>query len=334
MRKLNYPFLISLAAILVGIGVFLENEYYLSIVIYILINALNATGFNILLGYTGIISLGQAAFFGIGAYASGILCATFGWDPLLGMVAGMCLSAAVAIVIGFPSLKLYGHYLAMATLGFGMIINIVMNEMDFITGGPSGLVGIPDLNFFGYFALNSEYSFYIFLSLFFMVSFIFYELFDKSFLSYKMKFIKESESASNSFGVNVFKTKLTVFVVVAVITSLNGSLFAHYSHFISPVSFSFKYSVELLTMAIVGGLGFISGGVLGASILTLIPEFIAEIEDYEMVIYGAILAISIMFFPEGLAGIVRNTSLRLRKVLGFGRNRAELDRGKEEKQDA
>ncbi len=312
MRKLNYIFLGILAAVLLLIGLFLKNEYYLSIVTYILINALNATGFNILLGYTGIISLGQAAFFGLGAYASGVLCATYGWDPIIAIIAGMILSSFVAFIIGFPSLKLHGHYLAMATLGFGMIINIVFNEMDFITGGPSGLVGIPDLDFLGFFPLNSEISFYVFMAVFFMISFVFYELFDKSFLSYKTKFIKESESASSSFGVNVFRTKLTVFIVVAALTSLNGSLFSYYSHFVSPVSFSFKYSVELVTMATVGGLGYVSGGILGAGILTIIPELIAEVEDYEMVIYGAILATCIMFFPQGLTGIVRDFYLSIK----------------------
>jgi branched-chain amino acid transport system permease protein len=314
MRKINYPFLIILFAVLLGLGIFLENEYYISIVIYILINALNATGFNLLLGYTGIISLGQAAFFGIGAYASGILCATYGWDPLSAAAMGVLASVFVAYIIGFPSLKLYGHYLAMATLGFGMIINIVLNEMDFITGGPSGLVDIPDLSFFGKFPLSTESSFYIFIAIFFMLSFILYELFDKSFLSYKTKFIKESESASSSFGINVASTKLKVFVVVAAITSLNGSIFAHYSHFISPVSFSFKYSIELLTMGIVGGLGYISGGILGATLLTLLPEFIAEIEDYEMVIYGVILAVSIMFFPNGIAGIIKNFFIKFKRT--------------------
>ncbi len=312
MRKINYLFLGILATVLISIGLFLKNEYYLSMVTYILINALNATGFNILLGYTGIISLGQAAFFGLGAYASGILCATYGWDPVAAIFAGMILSSIIAFIIGFPSLKLHGHYLAMATLGFGMIINIIFNEMDFITGGPSGLVGIPDLDFFGFFPLNSEMRFYVFMAIFFMISFVFYELFDKSFLSYKTKFIKESESASSSFGINVFKTKLTVFIVVASLTSLNGSLFAYYSHFVSPVSFSFKYSIELVTMGTVGGLGYISGGLLGAGILTIIPELIADIEDYEMVIYGIILAMSIMFFPQGLTGLVRDFYLSIK----------------------
>jgi branched-chain amino acid transport system permease protein len=317
MRKINYIFLGILAVLLISIGLFLKNEYYLSIVTYILINALNATGFNILLGYTGIISLGQAAFFGLGAYASGILCATYGWDPIMAIFAGMFFSSIIAFIIGFPSLKLHGHYLAMATLGFGMIINIVFNEMDFLTGGPSGLVGIPDLNFFGFFPLNSEISFYIFMAIFFIISFIFYELFDKSFLAYKTKFIKESESASSSFGINVFRTKLTVFVVVAALTSLNGSLFAYYSHFVSPVSFSFKYSVELVTMATVGGLGYVSGGILGAGILTIIPELIADVEDYEMVIYGAILAVCIMFFPQGITGLIRNSYLTIKnRIIG------------------
>jgi len=300
MRKLNLSFIIFNLFTLFFISRYIENEYYLSLIIYIIFNAINASCFNILLGYAGIISLGQAAFFGLGAYTSGILSATYGINPYATIIIGIIITAIVAFIIGYPSLKLHGHYLAMATLGFGMIVYICFNEMDFITAGPSGLTGIPNISFFGI-EIGSEYKFFIFLSVFYMIFITLMEFFDKSFISYKLRFIHESENASSSYGINVAKVKLTTFVVIACVTSINGSLFAFYSNFISPVSFSFKYSIELVVMAVFGGLGSITGGSIGAAILTFIPEVFAEIEDYEMVIYGGILAITILFFDGGIA---------------------------------
>lgn len=300
MRKLNLSFIIFNLITLFFISRYIENEYYLSLIIYIIFNAINASCFNILLGYAGIISLGQAAFFGLGAYTSGILSATYGINPYATIIIGIIITAIVAFIIGYPSLKLHGHYLAMATLGFGMIVYICFNEMDFITAGPSGLTGIPNISFFGI-EIGSEYKFFIFLSVFYMIFITLMEFFDKSFISYKLRFIHESENASSSYGINVAKVKLTTFVVIACVTSINGSLFAFYSNFISPVSFGFKYSIELVVMAVFGGLGSITGGSIGAAILTFIPEVFAEIEDYEMVIYGGILAITILFLDGGIA---------------------------------
>jgi branched-chain amino acid transport system permease protein len=304
MRKLNFSFVIINLFFLFWVGMYVKNEYYLSLVIYILFNAINASCLNVLLGYAGIISLGQAAFFGIGAYSSGILTATYGINPYLTIIIGVILSAVIALIIGYPALKLHGHYLAMATLGFGMIVYICFNEMDFLTGGPSGLTGIPDMSFFG-FLLDDEYEFFVFMSTVYMLFIFLMEMFDKSFLSYKLKFIHESENASSSYGINVAKTKLITFVAIACITSINGSLFAFYSNFVSPVSFSFHYSVEMLVMAVFGGLGSITGGTIGAAILTSIPEIFAEIEDFEVVIYGVILAITILFLDGGIAKLCR-----------------------------
>jgi branched-chain amino acid transport system permease protein len=124
-------------------------------------------------------------------------------------------------------------------------------------------------------------------------------------MHYRLKFIKNSESACLSYGINVPRTKLTVFATVAAITAVNGALYAYYTHFISPVSFSFKYSVEILSMATIGGLGYITGGIVGAVTLGLVPELFAAFEDFEMIIYGVLLAVVIMFFPGGIAGTIK-----------------------------
>lgn len=304
MKKVNLLYITFLIIGLTSFYLLVDNQFYKSIVIYILINAINASLLNILFGYTGVISLGQAAFYAIGAYSTGILTVQFGVNPILTIIIGLIISAVVAYLVGYPTLKLHGHYLAMATLGFGMIIYILLNEFSQYTGGPSGLVGIPKLTFFG-FTIDNESKFYIFLSIYFVIFSILLELFDKSHLSYKLKFIKESEFASKSFGVNVAKVKLTVFVLVAALTSVTGSIFAFYSGFISPVSFSLKYSIDIFVMATVGGLGSISGGTLGAALLTFFPELISNFEDYEMVVYGTLLLVIVMFFPQGVAGIFK-----------------------------
>lgn len=303
MRKFNFITPLIPAILLASVFFFVTNDYYISVLTFILFHAVNATGFNILLGYTGIISLGQAAFFGIGAYTAGILSVQFMFEPVLGIIAGALLAAVVALIIGYPSLKLHGHYLAMATLGFGMIVNILLNEMEFITGGPSGLVGIDFFNVMGKWTIMDDMHFFPVIAGLFVLLVVLFELFDKSHVSYTLKFIRSSESASAAYGINVFRTKLTVFVAVAALTAANGGLFAYYTSFISPVSFGLKYSISLMAMATVGGLGSISGGIIGALVLSLLPEFFANLEDYEMIIYGVCMAVSIMFFPKGLAGL-------------------------------
>ncbi len=304
MKRINLFFIILVSALLLLTGFRVENEYYLGVAVLILIHAVNATAMNVLLGYTGIISMGQAAFFGIGAYTSAVLSVTYGINPIATLFAGAAIAFVLAYIVGFPILKLHGHYLAMATLGFGMIIYIFMNEMDFLTGGPSGFVGIGDIVIFGY-DLMDEKTFFIAMSVFFVFFLLICELFDKSFLHNKLKFIKNSESACRSYGISPAKTKVLVFASMAALTAFNGGIYAFYTHFISPVSFSFKYSAELLAMATVGGLGYITGGVVGAVCLGLIPELFSTMEEYEMLVYGGVLAVVVMFFPGGISGTLK-----------------------------
>ncbi|WP_303852008.1 branched-chain amino acid ABC transporter permease [Seleniivibrio woodruffii] len=304
MKRLNFTFLVLMACVLGYIGTQVTNEYYIGVATLLLIHAVNATALNILLGYTGIISIGQAAFFGLGAYVAAVLSTNYGINPLLTMPIAAAAAFVLAYMVGSPILKLHGNYLAMATLGMGMILYIFMNEMDFITGGPSGFVGIGDI-IIGKFDLADEKSFFVFMSIIFMVFLLVCELFDKSFLHNKLKFIKNSESACRSYGITPARTKVMVFASMAALTAFNGAIFTFYTHFISPVSFSFKYSVELLAMATVGGLGYITGGVIGAVLLGLVPEIFSAFEEYEMIIYGGLLAVVIMFLPGGIAGTLK-----------------------------
>ncbi|KAA0259572.1 branched-chain amino acid ABC transporter permease [Deferribacter autotrophicus] len=308
MKELNRKFFIFNIILIIVLGLTVKNDYYLSLITYIMINAVLASGLNILLGYAGIISLCQAAFFGIGAYLSGILTVHYSFSPLLTVLIGIVATFFVAFIIGYPALKLHGHYLAMATLGFGMIIYIFANELDMFTGGPSGLVGIPYFSIFG-FEFDNEMKNFILFATIYLISLVFLELFDKSFISYDFRFIRESEHASSAFGINFKKEKVLLFAVIAAYSSMIGSFYAFYSQFISPSSIGINYSIEILAMAIIGGLGTTYGGIVGAVIISLIPEVFASFEDYEIIIYGGILAFCIIFFPYGIVGFFKRLKI-------------------------
>ena len=289
----------GLFALLVLLVPCFVKGYLLNVLVFVGIHTLLAIGLNLLLGFAGQISLGQAAFFGLGAYLSGILTATHGWNPWLAMVAAAVTVGTLAFAIGFPILKLKGHYLAMATLGFGIIVYIVFNEYVDVTGGPSGLPGIPNLAAFGVTFDNDLKNFYLIWGIALATILLTTNLVH-SRIGRALRAIHDSEVAAQVLGVNARLLKVQIFACSAVISCVAGSLYAHSVTFISPASFGFHFSVELLTMVIIGGLGSIYGSFLGAALLTLLPELLHTFQDYDIVIYGLLLVTMTMFLPGGL----------------------------------
>lgn len=285
-------------------GVFLvlltvESEYYLTLFNFIGIHTILVVGLNLLMGYAGQISLGHAAFFGLGAYTSGILTATYGLNPWLALLAGLILSGSAAFLIGVPALKLRGYYLAMATLGFGVIVYIVFTELQTWTGGPSGLAGIPALRLAG-FSFDTPHRLYLLIWLtVFLVLALSASLVD-SRVGRALRALHDSEAAAESLGVNTRRLKLQIFVWSALYASLAGSLYAHTLNFIAPSSFDIMFSIKLVTMVVVGGMASIWGSLLGAGVLTVLPELLAFFHDFEVVIFGSILMVVIIFLPRGL----------------------------------
>jgi branched-chain amino acid transport system permease protein len=217
----------------------------------------------------------------------------------------------VAGLIGFPVLKLKGHYLAMATLGLGIIMYIIFNETVEWTGGPSGLSAIPNLKLAGISFDNDVKNFYLVWSVALVVMLFSINL-ANSRIGRALRAVHDSEVAARVLGVNARLLKVQIFVLSAVISSLAGSLYAHTMTFISPASFGFNFSIELLTMVVIGGLGSIYGSFLGAALLTLLPEFLRGANDFDIIIYGALLVIMVMFMPGGL---VRGIPELFRKVV-------------------
>lgn len=276
-----------------------KEGYLLNVFVFVGIHTLLAVALNLLLGYAGQISLGQAAFFGLGAYASGILTATHGLNPWLTMALVAAAVGTLAFIIGFPILKLKGHYLAMATLGFGIIVYITFNEAVELTGGPSGFPGIPNLSL-GEFTFDSDFRNYYLIWGITLLTILLSVNLVNSRIGRALRAIHDSEVAARVMGVNVRVLKVQVFALSAVISSVAGSLYAHTMTFVSPTSFGFNFSVELVTMVIIGGLGSIYGSFLGAALLTLLPEILRAFQDYDIIVYGFLLIFMTMFMPGGL----------------------------------
>jgi branched-chain amino acid transport system permease protein len=298
------------------LAAWLDNEYYYTLLNFIGIHTLLVVGLNLLMGYGGQISLGHAAFFGLGAYTSGILTATWGVNPWLALLAGLILSGVAAFLIGIPALKLRGYYLAMATLGFGIIVYIILNQARPLTGGPSGLSGIPSLSLAGL-PLNTPRRLYLLIWMAVGGILALSANLVDSRTGRAIRALHDSEEAAESLGVDTARMKLKVFIWSALYASLAGSFYAHTLNFIAPASFDFMFSIKLVTMVVLGGMASIWGSLLGAAVLTVLPEVLIVFHDFEVIIFGAILIVVMIFMPRGLVrGIMDLAEFRSYKRQG------------------
>jgi len=323
MKGKNSAGLIALILAVILLPYIITNDYYLGALIFTGLNSLACIGLCMLMGYAGQISIGHGAFVAIGAYGSGILTASFAWSPWLAMFCSLIMAVVVAIVLGIPALRLKGHYLAMATLGFASIVHVVSVAAVDLTGGPSGIVNIPRPNLFGYLLQTDTQYFYFVWAVVILGIYCAFNLID-SRVGRGLRALHGSEDAAASLGIPVTWYKVQVFILSAVYASVSGSLYAYYVNYIDPGPFDISYSVLLVTMVAVGGLHNIWGALTGAIVLSLLPEFLSFIsdylrffgieyqQDYDTLVYGLILLFIMLFLPEGifpslrgaLAGIV------------------------------
>ena len=286
-----------------------RSTYILTVGIFAGINALVAIGLCILMGYAGQVSLGQAGFYGIGAYVSSVLSLYAGIPPVLSIVCAMIVAALAAVILAVPALRLKGHYLAVATLGFGEIIYIILNEWG--PGGPSGFGDIPHFGIMGFTIDSTSGYFYLIWASVAAVMFFSLNLLGSG-SGRALRAMHDSETACNAMGLNVVVLKIKVFVLSAVYASLAGSLYAHYVTFVSPSSFSLFYSILVLTMVIVGGIRNVWGAIFGAVVITVLPELLRKFEELDVLVYGLILTMSLMFFRKGIVPILTDTIKRAR----------------------
>jgi branched-chain amino acid transport system permease protein len=287
--------------LLLAIPLFGFNDYLVSLGTSFLINLVLIASLNVLIGYCGQISLGHAGFYGLGAYSAGILSAKLGLNPWLGLPVACLVSASAAVVIGIPALRLKGHYLAMATLGFNAILAVLFDQLVSWTGGPNGLLGVRPLAF-GSFALSSQAR--IFPIVWLCAGLVMLALLNliQSRVGRAIRAVATSQIAAESLGIDAFRYKLIVFVLTAGMAGLAGSLYVESNLYASPESFGFSSSILLVAMVALGGWGRYAGAFLGALIYTGAPELLRTFQDAQLLIFGAGMIAVLLFFPSGLAG--------------------------------
>ncbi|MCB1776232.1 MAG: branched-chain amino acid ABC transporter permease [Candidatus Competibacteraceae bacterium] len=291
-------FVFAVAVILLPI-LFPDNYFVTVVGIAAGLHVILAVGLNLLMGYAGQISLGHAAFFGMGGYASAILTTRWEWPGWLAMLAGLLVAGTIAWLLARPILRLRGHYLAMATLGFGVIIHVLMVQATEWTGGPDGLGNIPPLNLLGWTVDSDRQWYWVIAVAMLLVIGLSLNLVD-SRIGRALRAVRSAELAAQMMGIDTARAKTQVFVVSALFAAFAGSLFAHQQAFVSPDSFSLMISVELVTMVVLGGMASTFGAACGAIALTLLHEGLVVFEDYEMLIHGALLMAVMIFLPQGL----------------------------------
>ncbi len=290
--------LLALVVIVAVLPFVLPNRFYFDIAINTGIAAIACVGLNLLIGYAGQISLGHAGFFALGAYISAVLTDAYAWPPILSILTGLVAVGILAFLVARPVLRLRGHYLAMATLGMGIIISIVLNQEADITGGPDGMP-VPSFTVLGW-ELYGERSWYWVVGVALIVTvWLGLNLIDSP-AGRALRAVHGSEVAAQTVGIDTIRIKVLVFVASAVIAGFAGSLFAFYTGFLTPDEASFFKSIELVTMVVLGGMASIYGSVIGAVILTTLPQFLTVFHDYEHVVFGLVMMLTMIFMPKGL----------------------------------
>ncbi|MBK8908118.1 MAG: branched-chain amino acid ABC transporter permease [Rhodospirillales bacterium] len=290
---------IAALAVLIALAMpLLPNPFYFNVAILIGLNAIVCVGLNLLIGYAGQISLGHAGFFGLGAYTSAILTANHDWPPLAALLIGAVLVGVLSFVIARPILKLKGHYLAMATLGTGIIISIVLSHEVDLTGGPDGMP-VPAFSVFGWKLISNEAWYWTIAGCLLFAVWLAHNIIDSP-IGRALRSIHGAEIAAQAVGVDTIRYKVLIFVISAMMASVTGSLYAHYSGFITPVEAEFFRSIEFVTMVVLGGMASIYGSIIGAAILTILPQALTVFQDYETLVFGAMLMGVMIFMPRGL----------------------------------
>ncbi len=305
------------ACVVAALPWLVHSRYVLSTLVFIALNGMAALGLSLVMGFAGQVSLGQAAFYAIGAYVSGVLTASYGWNGWAALVVAVAVGALTALAVGLPIFRLSGLLLAMATLGFGIIVYYVLVNWSGVTGGPSGLTGVPPLAV-GRFRFDTDARVFwlawgVLLGLLGLAG----NLVD-SRAGRALRAIHGSEAAAQAVGIDTARFKLGIFAVAGGVTALAGGLYAHYLTFINPSPFGFAYSVELVVMVVLGGVASLGGALLGAAAVVLLTEVLRGVlpllatvhsgAEYEIVIFGLLLMAFMIFLPGGLTSIMRSST--------------------------
>ncbi|HZQ73727.1 MAG TPA: ABC transporter permease [Burkholderiales bacterium] len=258
-------------------------------------------GLDVLMGYTGQVSLGQAGFMAIGGYTAAVLATNYGWSPLAGTAAGAILALACALVLSLATMKLRGHYLALATLAFGLLIDSLTVGMTEVTGGPSGLVGIPSFAI-GPLSFDTPRSMYYLVVALLTACIALLLGAIRAGFGRALQAVRTDQTAAAALGVNVPRYKMAAFAISALLASLSGSLYAFFFHFLSPEMVGTPRSLEMIAMLVLGGEGTLIGPVFGVALLTLVPTIFQPLAVWKTLAEGLLLVLTVRYLPGGIFG--------------------------------
>ncbi|SNZ07310.1 branched-chain amino acid ABC transporter permease [Cohaesibacter gelatinilyticus] len=306
----KWKILAALTVMVVALTFVFPSSFYYRVAALIWISAFTVIGLNLLMGYAGQVSLGHAGFFGIGAYAVAIGPVHLGIPPLLSLIIGVLLAGALAFLIGRPVLKLKGHYLAVATLGVGILISMVINNEAQWTGGPDGMnveaLGIKSLlKSMGWKVKTAKLWYWITGIVMICGAWVALNIIDSP-TGRALRAIHDSEVAAKVAGIDVPNYKLLAFVGSAMYASIAGAMLAFMNRFITPDAAGFLHSIELVTMVVLGGMGSILGSVVGAAFLIILPQVLADLQHYEHMMLGLIMMIFMIFLRSGIVPSIAN----------------------------
>ncbi len=291
------------------------RPYLINVGVMCLIYVLLSLSLNILTGYMGITGLGWAGFFGIGAYTAAILATRFQVNFLLTFLAAAVVSAIFGLIIGLPTLKLSGRYIAIVTMAFCEIMRTLEVNLDGLTRGSRGIPNIPKIGF-GEFNFSRTVQYYLILAIVVLTMIVITRLMN-SRVGRGILSVKDDDIAASAMGVNPFRYKVMTFAIAAMFAGLAGAFYAHYIGFIDPTSFTFDQSTIIISMTIIGGLGNVMGSVLGAVTLTVLPEILRPLMDVRQIVYGVLMVITMLVRPMGVLG---GFNLRhIRQQMGIGK---------------
>ena len=280
------------------------DRHVVDLMVFAAIYAIAGLGVGLLLGQCGIVNVGQALFYGIGAYASAIATASWGWPATGGIMLGLGVSATVAAIVGWPILRLSGFFLALATLALGLIGGVLFHEWHDLTGGEIGLSGVPKLSVLG-FALDSPTRFYYFAWALVLLLTLLVSNLVRGRTGLAMRAMRDAPAAAQVLAVEMHGLKIQMFALSAALGSLAGSLFAHYVSFVSVASFGIDRSILFLLIPVLAGVHSIWGVMLGAVFITFMPEWLSGFGDIHRVLFGLALVLVVTLLPDGVVGALQ-----------------------------
>jgi branched-chain amino acid transport system permease protein len=308
--RLNLGLVLGLVLLLAGLMAY-GSSYFNQIAITTMIFVILAASLNLITGSAGLLSLGHAAFFGVGAYAAALLSTKLGWPFWLTLPAAGAISAAVGALVAIPTMRLTSIYFAVATLGIGEMIYVTLLNWVGLTRGPMGIRSIPGISVFGQQGMLVAL---VVVALVMLATLWVVHRLTHSYYGNSLRALREDDACADAMGIDVGRLKLQSFGMACCMAGMAGALFAHTTGYISPESFRFGESILILSMIVVGGLGSLYGSIIGAVLLSVLPELLRDLGSYRMIAVGVVLFVSILFLPKGLVGEVSAIALIRRQI--------------------